>query len=117
MKVQTSPRIIHARMRQEAALRLRASGVGYETIARRLGYRSRASAYKAVRRGLEATRDRAAVAFRVLLYLKMERQVEALLQLVEAEDFAGITRLLDDKIVQAEQEVWRSRRWMFLQGA
>lgn len=117
MRVQTSPRLVRARMRQEAAIQLRAVGMGYDGIAKRLGYGSRASAYKAVREGLKATQDRAALAYRVLLYLRFEGQVDAFVALMEAGDLSGLRRLLDDKIAQAEQEMWRCRRWGFPLGA
>lgn len=53
--IRTSPRSIAARQRARDAVELRKAGASYRQIADRLGYKSSASAYSAVRRALEKT--------------------------------------------------------------
>lgn len=112
MKVQASPRLAEARIRQAEALLMRASGHSFESVAHQLGYGSRASAYKAVKRGMDATRDRAAIAYRILLYLRFERQLDTLDTLLEAGRYGEVLRLLEDRIAKAEQGFWEAKRWV-----
>jgi hypothetical protein len=49
----TSPRRIEAKLRAAKALELRSQGHSWETIARRLGYRDRSGAWRAVRRAAD----------------------------------------------------------------
>lgn len=111
MKAQASPRLAEARIRQAEALLMRASGHSFESVAHELGYGSRASAFKAVKRGMDATRDRAAVAYRVLLYLRFEGQLDTLDALLEAGRYGEVLRLLEDRIARAEQGFWEAKRW------
>jgi AraC-like DNA-binding protein len=52
----TSPRRIEAKLRAAEAARLRVGGATYAEIARRLGYRDASGAWRAIDRGLVATR-------------------------------------------------------------
>lgn len=54
-EARTSPRRLAAAERQRQALLLRRGGASYDQIAQRLGYRDRASAYRAVLAALEQT--------------------------------------------------------------
>ena len=105
-------RLVKARIRQAQAMYLRASGLDYESIARRLGYSSRSSAHRAVRKGMDATRDRAAIAYRIFLTAKFESCLEQVaIHAATATDCQGLLSWLDDKIVRAEYEEWYERRW------
>ena len=105
-----SPRLVRARIRQAQALLLRASGLDYETIAFRLGYANRSSAYRAVRRGMHATRDRAALAYRILIYARFEQGLTSVLSsgdgLAPLRNFA-----FEDLVVREEQRQWSDLRW------
>ncbi len=50
-----SPRRVAAVLRSAEALRLRAAGATFETIALALGFRDRSGAYRAVDRALQST--------------------------------------------------------------
>lgn len=106
----TTPRLIRARMREAEALVLRASGMGYDAIARRLGYRSRASAYKAVMRGMEATRDRAAMTLRVMMFLRFEGLMNALIAAVTARDMGRALKVVQGPLAEAEWEAWKDAK-------
>ena len=111
MKVQASPRLAQARKRQAEALLMRASGCSYDTVATRLGYGSRAAAYRAVRRGMDATRDRAAIAYRVMLYLRFDHQLDTMEALLKAGRYGDVLRLVEDRVAGAEQGFWQAKRW------
>jgi hypothetical protein len=89
--------------------------MGYDGIARRLGYRSRASAYKAVVRGMEATRERAATALRVMMFLRFEGLMDALIAAVSARDMGRALKVVEGPLAEAEWEAWnqakRTRGW------
>jgi hypothetical protein len=90
---------------------LRASGMGYEAIAHRLGYRSRASAYKAVLRGMEATRQRAATTLRVMMFLRFEGLMGELIAAVTAQDMSRALKVVEGPLAEAEWDAWsRGRR-------
>lgn len=111
----TTPRLVRARAREAEALVLRASGMGYEAIARHLGYRSRASAYKAVRRGMEATRHRAAMTLRVMMFLRFEGLMNDLIAAITARDMGRALKVVEGPLAEAEWEAWnrakRTRGW------
>lgn len=102
----TTPRLVRARLREAEAMVLRASGMGYEAIAQRLGYRSRASAYKAVLRGMEATRDRAAVILRAMMFLRYQGLMDELSSAVTARDVRRAMKVVEGPMAEAEWNVW-----------
>lgn len=91
----SSPRMVRARSRQAEATLLRASGWTYTAIARFLGYSCRASAFKAVNGLLAATQAQAALVYRVMGRLRVERGVESFANAVESGNFDQAMRTLD----------------------
>ena len=69
----TSPRTIDAALRQAKALELRKAGATYDQIADQLDYSSRASAYKAVAKALQAIEEQVAEDAIELCRLEVER--------------------------------------------
>ena len=90
-----TPKLVRARQRQAVATMLRASGLSYSTIATRLGYSCRASAFKAVQRTLDATRSQAAMVYRLMVRIRMERGLDAFADAVERGEFSAALRTLE----------------------
>lgn len=90
----STPRLVRARLRQNRALQLRAAGFSYAAIARELGFGSRASAYKSVKRALDATRAEAALAQRIMSRFRLERSLENFAAAVESGNFTKAFRMI-----------------------
>lgn len=101
-----TPRLVRARLRQAEALVLRASGMSYDGIARRLGYRSRASACKAVLRGMEVTRDRAAMTLRVVMFMRFQGFLVELERAVTTRDIRRVLTMVEGPLAEAEWDAW-----------
>lgn len=95
LRLVATPRLVNARLRQNEATLLRAAGLSYDDIAARLGYGGRGAAYKAVKRVLDTTRDRAALVHRLMSRIRLERSLEVLAGAVEAEEFEKVLRVMD----------------------
>ena len=74
----TSPGGMTAAAKQAKAMRLRASGMSFENIARELGYRSHSGAHKAVTTGLQKTLKEPAEELRTLEAERLDRMLEAM---------------------------------------
>ena len=98
----STPRLVKARLRQSEATMLRASGWSYTAIATHLGYSCRASAFKAVKRTLDVTRDRAAMVHRLMFRIRLERGLERFANAVEAGDYGRALRTLDRVLPEVE---------------
>lgn len=90
----STPRLVRARLRQNMAVQLRAAGCSYAAIARQLGFGSRASAYKSVKRALDATRAEAALAQRIMFRFRLERSLEGFAAAVESGDLSKAFRMI-----------------------
>jgi hypothetical protein len=97
-----TPRLVRARLRQAEATMLRASGWSYTAIATHLGYSCRASAFKAVKRTLDVTRDRAGLVHRLMFRIRLERGLERFASAVEAGDYGSALRTLDRVLPEVE---------------
>lgn len=101
MRPVATPRLVQARLRQNEATLLRAAGLSYAAISDRLGYGGRGSAYKAVKRVLDTTREQAALVNRLMSRIRLERSLEVLAAAVEREDFEKVLNLVDTLLDRA----------------
>lgn len=101
MRPVATPRLVQARLRQNEATLLRAAGLSYAAIADRLGYGGRGSAYKAVKRVLDTTREQAALVNRVMSRIRLERSLDAFAAAVDREEFEKVLGLVDAILDQA----------------
>lgn len=89
----TSPRRLAAKEKQRRALELRRAGASYAQIGRVLGYRSTASAHKAVEVALTMTLREPAEAVRQLELERLDEAQRAIWPRVRAGDLEAIDRL------------------------
>lgn len=78
MPERTSPQRIKAAHRQAEALKLRASGMRYEDIAKQLGYKNHQGAWKAVKTALKKTIQEPADELRQMEAERLDRMLEAM---------------------------------------
>lgn len=74
----TSPQDMTATQKQAEAMRLRASGMSLDAIAKRLGYRSHSGVHKAISSGLKKTLREPADELRTLEAERLDRMLEGL---------------------------------------
>jgi hypothetical protein len=74
----TSQRRLNAAQKQAEALRLRATGMSFEKIAKELGYRGHQGAHRAVTTGLEKTLREPADELRTLEAERLDRMLEGI---------------------------------------
>ena len=99
---QTSERRIAAVQRQKQALELRIAGYGYEAIADKLGYKSTAGAYDAIKSALKRTLQEPADAVRELELKRLDAMMAGIWVSVRNGNLQAIDRALKIMARRAE---------------